>query len=63
MKPRFVTLDGKRYPWAEIVKARRAQSVEEPKQAPLFADLKIDSRPQAHKTARGRLEQPTLFDT
>ena len=58
---RFVTIDGKRYAWREILKLRREQRKEARQaQSPLF-ELKEDRRPQSQKTSAGRFKEPTLF--
>lgn len=60
---KFVEIAGVRYPWKEILKLRREQAkAARQHQAQLF-ELRDDSRPASQKTARGRLEEPTLFDT
>ncbi len=62
-RPRFITIDGKRHLWRDILELRRAQCAE-PKitQATLFP-LKEDARPAAARTAAGRYHEPDLFDT
>lgn len=63
--PRYLVLDGKRYQWAELLRLRKEQrkaaKKEQPTQPTLFP-LKEDCRPPTQKTARGRYEEPTLFE-
>jgi hypothetical protein len=61
MAPAFITLDGKRYLWRDILKLRREQkkATRQP-QLTLF-EVKDDSRPASQRTAEGRFSEPTLF--
>ena len=58
---RTVEIDGKRYLWRDILKARREQvkAAKQP-QATLF-ELKEDRRPASQTTGAGRYSEPTLF--
>jgi hypothetical protein len=62
-RPPYVVLDGKRYLWRDILELRRAQcaAVAEVRQLALF-ELRDDVRPEAHRKAAGRYEQPGLFE-
>ena len=63
-RPRYLVLDGRRYLWRDILELRRAQcaAVTEPRQMALF-ELRDDARPEEQRSARGRYEQPGLFDS
>lgn len=58
--PKTVIIEGKRYPWREILKLRREQRHEQPVQSPLF-EMRDDARPASQTTAAGRFQEPTLF--
>lgn len=62
-KPPYLLLDGKRYLWRDVLERRRAQCAAfiEARQLALFA-LREDVRPETHRTATGRYQQPGLFD-
>ena len=61
MGPRFVTINGQRIAWSEIVRLRREQREQmRSKQLALF-ELKDDARPPAERSAAGRFLEPTLF--
>jgi hypothetical protein len=58
---RTVEIDGKRYPWRDVLKLRsEQQKAERQPQATLFP-LREDQRPQSQQTAAGRYQEPTLF--
>jgi hypothetical protein len=60
---RYVLIDNKRYEWKEILRLRAEQiEAERRAQQPTLFDLRDDSRPPSQQTARGRYEQPTLFN-
>jgi hypothetical protein len=59
--PHFVTIDGKRYAWREILKLRSEQRKEARQAQPPLFELKEDSRPSTQNSTRGRFEEPTLF--
>lgn len=61
MAPAFVVIDGKRYPWKEILKLRREQrkAARQP-QLTLF-EMKDDCRPASQRTAESRYSEPMLF--
>ena len=62
MSRRFLTIDGKRYLWADILKLRKAQLASQlPRQEPLFP-LRVDVRPPSQLTADGRYLEPTLLE-
>ena len=62
MTPRHIVIDGRAYVWRELVKMRREQlqAHARRKQLTLF-EMKEDHRPEAHRTAAGRYQQPSLF--
>ena len=59
--PKFVVLNGVRYAWKDILKARREQKREPPQQPSLF-QLKDDARPAPERSAAGRFLEPSLLD-
>jgi hypothetical protein len=60
--PKFITIDGKRHLWRDLLQRRREQleSCTEPAQPALF-ELREDNRPAADCTAEGRYREPSLF--
>ncbi len=62
MNPRTILLDGRPYLWRDLVKMRREQlqTIAKARQLTLF-ELKEDSRPESHRTAAGRYQEPSLF--
>jgi hypothetical protein len=58
----FIEIDGKRYPWRDILLLRRAQlrACAKADQPALF-ELKDDRRPPADRTGAGRYLEPSLF--
>jgi hypothetical protein len=64
MRLKYVTIDGKRHLWADVLKARReqAKAAKQPPQEALF-ELREDRRPSTQRTASDRYENPTLFKT
>lgn len=60
--PEFITIDGKRHLWRDLLQRRR-----EAKQAaanavqPALFELLDDRRPPADRTASGRYQEPSLF--
>ncbi len=58
---RYIILDGKRYPWRDILALRRAQRQPALPQATLF-ELKEDARPASQRSAALRYAEPSLFD-
>jgi hypothetical protein len=61
MRARFITIDGRKYLWAEILKLRREQKREAKKAQLALFELREDSRPTTQKHADGRYSEPTLF--
>ena len=61
---RFITIDGKRHLWRDIVKLRqeqcRAAAEAQPVQPPLF-ELHEDFRPLCERNAATRYLEPSLF--
>jgi hypothetical protein len=62
MIPRLIEIDGKLYPWSEIVALRRDQiaAARRAEQLALF-ELIEDSRPLSQRSATGRYSEPMLF--
>ena len=60
--PKFITIDGKRFAWRDVLQRRREQiaACAEPEQPALF-ELKEDHRPATDRTADGRYREPSLF--
>jgi hypothetical protein len=61
MSPPFIVIEGKRYPWNDILKLRREQQKATKKRQLTLFELKEDSRPVSQRTAEGRFIEPTLF--
>jgi hypothetical protein len=62
MKPKFIEIEGKRLLWRDVLKLRREQvEAAARNQQPALFELKEDSRPASHRTASGRLAEPSLF--
>ena len=60
---RYVWIVNKRYEWKEILRLRRQQiEAERSAHQPTLFQLRDDRRPALQQTARGRYEQPTLFN-
>jgi hypothetical protein len=59
---RYVEIDGKRYPWRDILALRRQQLARERQPQPTLFELKDDARPASQRTAAGRYAEPSLFD-
>ena len=60
----FVVIEGKRYPWKDILALRQAQldaAPGRPAQIPLFSALHEDRRPAMACTASRRYQEPGLF--
>jgi hypothetical protein len=61
MGPRFVTINGQRVAWIEIVRLRKEQREQtHAKQLALF-ELKEDARPATERSAAQRYLEPSLF--
>ena len=60
--PKFITIDGKRFAWRDVLQRRREQqqAMAEPEQPALF-ELKEDHRPASERSAAGRYLEPSLF--
>lgn len=56
-----VEIDGKRYFWTDILKARREQKKAQRQNQLTLFELKIDARPASQHSAEGRLLEPLLF--
>lgn len=62
-KLRFIDIDGKRYPWRDILELRREQKKAYARaQQPAFFELKDDYRPFSERTAASRYLEPSLFN-
>jgi len=62
MALRYITIEGKRHLWRDILKLRREQKRASAKAAqPALFPLIEDRRPPAERTAAGRYLEPTLF--
>jgi hypothetical protein len=60
--PRFITIDGKRLLWRDLLKLRREQrKASADAQQPALFELVDDRRPPAERTAAGRYLEPSLF--
>lgn len=57
---KYVDIDGKRYTWRDILKARREQKKAERQQQPVLFELRDDTRPEPERTAAGRFVEPSL---
>ncbi|RNJ51367.1 hypothetical protein [Methylocystis hirsuta] len=60
--PRYLVLDGKRYLWRDVLRIRQEQRKAAKREQPTLFPIKEDCRPPTQKTARGRYEEPTLFE-
>jgi hypothetical protein len=58
-RPRFITLDGKRYLWRDLVTLYRAQAKPTAPQPTLFA-MHDDRRPPSERNAAGRYREPIV---
>ena len=60
---RFVEIEGRRYPWREIVALYRDQAAKamRPDQPTLLDDLKMDFKPAGERTAAEQYREPGLF--
>jgi hypothetical protein len=58
---KFVEIDGKRYPWRDILKLRQEKKDPEPERQLMLFELKTDVRPASQASADGRYSEPTLF--
>ena len=62
--PSFIVIDGRCYPWKDILALRQAQldaAPGRPVQIPLFSALHEDRRPATARTAGSRYQEPGLF--
>lgn len=60
---KYITIDGKRYLWRDLVKLRQKQQQERRQSQLLLFELREDSRPETQRSAHGRYREPTLFDS
>jgi hypothetical protein len=56
-RPRFITIDGKRYLWRDLVRLYRSQAKPAAPQPTLFV-LHDDRRPPSERCAAGRYRNP-----
>jgi hypothetical protein len=63
MTPRTIEIDGKRYPWRDIIALRRAQiaAARRAEQLALF-EMIDDRRPESQRSPAGRYSEPMLFE-
>ncbi len=60
--PRFITVEGKRLLWRDLLKLSREQrKASADAQQPALFELVDDRRPPAERTAAGRYLEPSLF--
>ena len=58
---KFIEIDGKRYPWRDILQLRREQKKAQARgEQPTLFELKEDRRPAAERSAAGRYREPPL---
>lgn len=57
---RYVTIDGRRHLWREVLEMRRAQR-EAKREQPTLVELREDRRPPGERTAGERYAAPSLF--
>jgi hypothetical protein len=58
-----IDIEGKRYAWKELLRLRREQAKAARQHQQQLFELRDDSRPKSQTTAKGRLTEPTLFET
>jgi len=56
-----IEIDGKRFPWRDILKLRREQQKAERQPHPTLFELHNDVRPTSQQCVDGRYSEPTLF--
>jgi hypothetical protein len=60
--PKFITIDGKRHRWRDVIARRREQIAAATKsEQPALFELKEDRRAITERTAAGRYLEPLLF--
>jgi hypothetical protein len=59
---RYIEIEGKKYPWRDLLKLRREQKKAARQAQPALFELKEDSRPQSQRSPSSRYEEPSLFD-
>lgn len=63
MTPKFITIDGKRFLWRDILELRRQQIEASRRVAqPVLFELAEDYRPPSQRRAAGRYAEPLLFE-
>lgn len=60
-RPRFVTIDGRRYPWRDLVALYRTQNARPPAEQPTLFPVYEDRRPLGERSAAERYREPSLF--
>lgn len=58
---RYIEIDGKRYLWRDVLKARREQRNAERRSQLVLFEMRDDKRPASQQDADGRYREPTLF--
>lgn len=58
---RYVEIDGKRYLWRDILRARREQAKANRQNQPALFDLHDDARPATERTTEQRYREPSLL--
>ena len=61
MGPRFITINGQRVAWSEIVRLRKEQRERNKAQQLTLFELRQDARPAAERSAAERYLEPSLF--
>lgn len=58
--PRFVEIDGRRYPWRDLCAKRRGAAAP-PATQPILFEMRQDARPMGERNAAERYQAPSLF--
>lgn len=61
MGARFITINGQRIAWSEILRLRKEQREQERVRQLTLFELKDDARPSTERSAAGRYLEPSLF--
>lgn len=59
---KIIEIEGKLYPWRDILQLRREQQRAARQPQPTLFVLHEDARPASQQTADGRHQEPTLFE-
>jgi len=60
-RPRFVTIDGRRYLWRDLVALYRTQNTKPRAEQPTLFPVFEDRRPSGERNAAERYRKPSLF--